>query len=84
MPYPNPHPESLHDWAALANVDEIVAQALHAITDPVERPVEDILAAPMPGELGAIKSCCNQWMTDGHYPRQKFIKFDICTLRIYT
>jgi len=82
MPYPPPQPETLHDWAVLCNVDEIVAQALHAIDDPLLRPVEDILTAPTVVDLKAIKACCKQWMEQGHYRRSGSVNFDGVRLRI--
>ena len=82
MAYPPPQPDSLHDWAKLCNVDEIVAQAMHAIGDPVLIPVEDVLCAPMLCESDAIKACCNQWMDEGHYSRVDTVHFNTATLRI--
>ena len=82
MPYPPPQPQSLHEWAAICNVDEIVAQALHAIGDPVAIPPEDVLQAPMPCDIDAIKACCKQWMDEGYYSRADSVHFDGTTLRI--
>jgi len=82
MTYPPPQPETLHGWAALCNVDEIVAQALHAIDDPLEHPPEDVLEVPTLEELDAIRQCCTQWMREGYYGWTDAVNFDGVKLRI--
>lgn len=82
MPYPPPAPDDLNEWAALVDVDEIVAQALHAINDPLEHPPEDVLQVPTLEELNAIKQCCTQWMAEGHYPWADAVNFNGVRLRV--
>ena len=75
MPYPPPNHQSLHRWADICDVDEIVAQALHVIYDPINVPPEDILQAPMPDDLDFIKRCCKTWMNNGYYSRAESVNF---------
>mgnify|MGYP006430380477 CR=1 FL=1 len=82
MAYPPPNHQSLHQWANICNVDEIVAQALHAIGDPVAIPVEEVLADPMPCDIDAIRQCCKQWMDAGYYRQSDTVKFRKSTLRV--
>ena len=82
MKYPPPNHQSLHRWADLCDVDEIVAQALHVIYDPINVPPEEILEAPMKRDIVAIKRCCKTWMDNGYYSRVETVNFRGSTLRI--
>ena len=82
MLYQPPNHQSLHQWADICDVDEIVAQALHVIYDPINVPPHDILTAPMPDDLNFIKRCCKTWMDNGYYDHTETVNFRGLKLRI--